>query len=95
MEYLKWERNTPELRDKGIILLIRTMSVWRQDCSRNVGRGSSSQDSVGDDKISLETLLSEAGLYTVEGWCTTGKSILKLEAEHEKEAWMWVMLSLK
>ena len=64
---LKWEGNTPELSDKFIILVIGTISVWRQDISRNVGIVSSSQDLLGDNKISLETLVSEAGLNTVQG----------------------------
>jgi hypothetical protein len=38
------------------------------------------------DKISLATLVSEAGLSTVQGLCTTGKSILQLETETGKEA---------
>jgi len=41
---------------------------------------------LGDDKISLETSVREVGLNTVQGLCTTGKSILQLEAELGKEA---------
>ena len=68
---LKWEGNNPELSDKFIILVIGTMSVWRLDFSRNVGIGWSSQDLLRDDKISLETSVNEAGLNTVQEWCTT------------------------
>jgi len=82
---IKWEGNTPKLSDKFIILVIGTISLWRQDFSRNVGIESSSQDLLGDDKISLETSVSEAGLNTVQGWCTTGKLILQLEAETGKD----------
>jgi len=67
--------------------------VSRQDFSRNVVIGSSSQDLLGDDKISLETSVSDAGLNTVQLCCTTGKSILQLEAQSGKEAWMWVIVS--
>jgi len=41
---------------------------------------------LGDDKISLETSVTVAGLNTVQGWCTTGKSVLQVEAEIGKEA---------
>ena len=75
---LKWERNTPKLSDKCIILV--------KEFNRNVGRGLKSQDLSGKNKISLETSVREAGLNTVQGWCTTGKSILQLEAQSEKEA---------
>jgi len=64
---LKWEGNTPELSDTFIIMVIGTISMWRQDFSRNLGIGSSSQDLLGDDKISLATSVSEAGLNTVKG----------------------------
>ena len=69
--------------------------MWRQDFSRNIGIGSSSLDLLADDKISLETSGSESHLNHVQGWCTTGKSILQLEAETGKEAWIWVILSLQ
>jgi len=59
--------------------------------SINVWIGWSSQD----DRISLSTSVSEAALNTVQGWCTAGKSILQLKAETGKEAWIWVILSLK
>jgi len=45
-----------------MIWVTGTNSVRRQDFSRNVGLGSSSQDLLGDDKISLETSISVAGL---------------------------------
>jgi len=83
---LKWEGNIPELSDKYIILVIRTISVWRDDFSRTVGIRSSSRDLLRDDKISLATSVSEAGLNTVQVWCTAGKSILQLEAKPGKEA---------
>jgi len=38
--------------------------MWRQDFSRNVGIGWGSQDLLGNDKISLETSVSDAGLNT-------------------------------
>ena len=38
-----------------------------EEFSRNVGIGSSSLDLLGDDKISLETSVNEAGLNTVQG----------------------------
>ena len=62
--------------------------MWRPDFSRNVGIGSRSQDLLGDDKISLETSVSEVDL-------NPGKSILQLEAEPGKEACIWLILSLK
>ena len=68
--------------------------MWRQDCIKNVEIGSRSRDLLGD-KISLETSVSEPGLDTVQGLWTTGKSILQLEAETGKEAWISVILSLK
>ena len=69
--------------------------MWKQDFSRNVGIASSSKHLFGDDKISLETSVSEAGLMPRQGWCTTGKSILQLKAETGKESLIWVILSLK
>jgi len=45
--------NTPELTGTFIILVIGRICVWRQEFSRNVRIGSSSQDLVRDDKISL------------------------------------------
>ena len=65
MRTFKWEWNTLELSDKFIILVIGIISVWRKYFSRNVGIGSNSQDVLGDDKISLTTSVSEAGLNTV------------------------------
>jgi len=56
--------------------------------NRNLGIGSSSQDLLEEDKINLETSVSEAGLNTVDGWCTTGKSMLQLEAEF-RWSYLW------
>ena len=67
--------------------------MWKQDFCRNVRIGSSSLDLLGDDKI--ETSVSELSLNTVQGWCTTGKEIVQLDAETGKDAWIWVILSLK
>ena len=64
--------------------------MWKQDFSRNIRIGSSSQDSLEEDKISLETSVMDAGLNTVQWWCTTGKSILQLKADTGKETWIWL-----
>ena len=92
---LQWEGNTPELSDTFIRLVIWTVSVWRYICSRNIGIGSSSQDFLEDDNISLSTSVSEACLNTMQRWWTTGKWILQQEAEPGKEAWIWLMVFLK
>ena len=44
--------------------------------SITIGIGWSSQDLVGDDTISFVISVSETGLNAVQGWRTTGKSIL-------------------
>jgi len=88
---LTWEENTAKFGDTIFILVTGTIRVWRQDFSRNVRIGSSLQDLLGDDKISLETSASEAGLNTMPGWCTTGKPILQLEAKTGKEVWIWLI----
>ena len=62
-----------ELGDKFIILVIGTISVWKQDFSRNVGIRSSSQDVLGVNKISLSISVSETSSNSVQGWCTTVK----------------------
>jgi len=81
--------------DLVIHLVIGTVHLWRQDLGVNVVIWSSTHDLLVGDKISLATLVSEAGLSTVQGLCTTGKSILQLETETGKEAWIRVIFSLK
>ena len=80
---LKWKGNTPDISDKCIILVIGTINVSGQTFGRNVGIGSSSYNLLKDDKISLETSINVAGLNTVQGWYTTGKSILELGKKYE------------
>jgi len=68
-----------------MVLVIGTISMWRQYFNRNVGMGSSYEDLLENDKISLATSVSEVGLKNEEGCCTIGKSILQLEARPGKE----------
>jgi len=95
MGMFKMRNNTPELSDKFSIWVSGTISMWRQDFNGNVRIESGLHDLLGNDKISLETSVGDADLNTVQGWCTTGKSILHQEAETGKEAWTWVILFLK
>jgi len=76
MVLFKMKREHSKLSDQFIIFVIGAIIMWIQDFRRNVGIGSNSQDLLGDDQISLETLAGNVSLNTTQGWCTTGKLVL-------------------